>query len=151
MDSRGGPDRVYPAVERRTDAMSARSLAVLLALSIVGAAIAPATRADEAPSTPIETPREPEPLEAGAEPAPSEPSPEALPPFPAGGYDGEIAIRDWQDRRPWRYGTWNLFPLTRGMDDAGLPLAARIPLYLFTVPFDLAQLPLAAIGGLYGG
>lgn len=130
--------------------MTARSLAVTLALSIVTAAIAAAARADEAPSTPIETPREPEPLEAAAGPAPSGPPPDAAPVLPPGGYDGEIAIRDWQDRRPWRYGTWNLFPLTRGMDDAGLPLAARIPLYLFTLPFDLAQLPLAAIGGLYG-
>ena len=65
-------------------------------------------------------------------------------------FDDRTAIEDWNDRRGWSYGTDQLMPLTRGMDDAGIPPAARWPLYLFTVPFDLMQLPLAAIAGLYG-
>jgi hypothetical protein len=62
----------------------------------------------------------------------------------------DAAVEDWQDRRHWRYGTQNFFSLTRGMDDAGIPRWAQYPLYLLTVPFDLAQSPFAAIGGLFG-
>ena len=65
-------------------------------------------------------------------------------------FDDRTAIEDWNDRRGWSYGTDQLMPLTRGMSDAGIPRAARWPLYLFTVPFDLVQLPIAAIAGLYG-
>jgi hypothetical protein len=63
---------------------------------------------------------------------------------------GRSAVEDWNERRHWRYGTWGLFPLTRGMDDAGIPGAVQPFLYVLTVPFDLVQLPFAALGGLYG-
>lgn len=65
-------------------------------------------------------------------------------------FDDHVAIADWNARQKWSYGTDQLMPLTRGMAAAGIPPAARWPLYLFTVPFDLAQLPIAAIGALYG-
>jgi hypothetical protein len=57
---------------------------------------------------------------------------------------------DREDRREWRYDTYYLFPLTRHMDEAGIPPACRIPLYPFTVAFDLFQLPFGAIAGLFG-
>jgi hypothetical protein len=62
----------------------------------------------------------------------------------------DAAVEDWHERRHWRYGTQNFFSLTRGMDDAGIPRWAQYPLYLLTVPVDLAQSPFAAIGGLFG-
>lgn len=65
-------------------------------------------------------------------------------------FDDRAAIEGWNDQRGWSYGTDQFMPLTRGMEDAGIPPAARWPLYLFTVPFDLLQLPFAAIAGLYG-
>jgi len=65
-------------------------------------------------------------------------------------FDDNTAIADWNAQRTWSYGTDQLMPLTRGMAEAGIPPAARWPLYLFTVPFDLVQLPIAAIAGLYG-
>ncbi|MEE2679643.1 MAG: hypothetical protein VX546_13770 [Myxococcota bacterium] len=65
-------------------------------------------------------------------------------------FDDHLAIEDWNAQRRWSYGTDRLMPLTRGLPETGLPPAARWPLYLFTVPFDLVQLPVAAIGGLYG-
>lgn len=65
-------------------------------------------------------------------------------------FDDHVAIEDWNAQRQWSYGTDRLMPLTRGLPETGLPPAARWPLYLFTVPFDLVQLPFAAIAGLYG-
>jgi hypothetical protein len=64
--------------------------------------------------------------------------------------DFRPARQDWAARNPWRYGTWCLFPLTRGMDDAGVPHWARPALYVVTVPLDLVMLPAGAIGGLFG-
>jgi hypothetical protein len=65
-------------------------------------------------------------------------------------FTGEAARRDWQNRRVWDYGTRNLYPLTRGMADAGIPAAGRWPLYPFTALFDTGNLVFSAIGGLYG-
>jgi hypothetical protein len=64
--------------------------------------------------------------------------------------DFRAAQNDWAARNPWRYGTWCLFPLTRGMHDAGVPVWARPPLWVVTVPLDLVMLPFGAIGGLFG-
>lgn len=62
----------------------------------------------------------------------------------------EAAIEHWDDQRPWRYGTQYIFPLTRGMGDAGIPPVARYPLYPFTAIFDLGHLPIGALAGLFG-
>jgi hypothetical protein len=64
--------------------------------------------------------------------------------------DFESAEADWQRRRHWRYGTQHFFGLSRGMQDAGVPRLARPFLYVVTVPFDTAFLPIAAISGLFG-
>lgn len=82
--------------------------------------------------------------------APADPSafvPAAVEP----GYrDASIAIDDWNSRRPWRYSTEYLMQLSRGMEEAGIPRTARWPLYVLTVPADLALLPVGAIAGLFG-
>jgi hypothetical protein len=65
-------------------------------------------------------------------------------------YTGRAAVRDWQQRRRWRYGTQNLFPLTRGMEEAGIPKGVRWALHPFTVAFDAGNAVFGAIGGLYG-
>ena len=65
-------------------------------------------------------------------------------------FTGVLARQDWHERRPWRYGTQNLFQLTRGMEDAGVPPWGRWPLYVISVPLDVAHLPLGALAGLYG-
>ncbi|MDP6243424.1 MAG: hypothetical protein QF462_08850 [Myxococcota bacterium] len=105
--------------------------AAFLRVLVVVLALAPAVYADAPESDglvpmPMSSPHDPEP------------------------FDDHIAIEDWDAQRHWSYGTDRLMPLTRGMEDAGIPRAARCPLYLFTVPFDLIQLPFAVIGGLYG-
>lgn len=69
---------------------------------------------------------------------------------PSEPFTGEVARHDWQARRPWGYGTQQLYPLTRGMADAGIPAWARWPLYPFTVAFDTGNLVFGAIGGLFG-
>ena len=43
-----------------------------------------------------------------------------------------------------------IFALTRGVADSTLHPAGKAPLFLFTVPLDLALLPFAAMGGLFG-
>lgn len=65
-------------------------------------------------------------------------------------FTGRAARADWQRRRPWGYGTQQLYPLTRGMEDAGIPTWLRWPLYPFTAAFDTGNLAFSAIGALYG-
>lgn len=43
-----------------------------------------------------------------------------------------------------------LFAMTRGVADSTLVPAAKVPLYLLTVPLDIVLLPFAAIGGMFG-
>jgi hypothetical protein len=124
--------------------------------------------ADTAPGEPIEaqaveTPGGEAQAEAAAEeaqvaPMLDEPVPSDAPPVPDDAalttatdpFTGWLARQDWRERRPWRYGTQNLFPLTRGMEDAGVPPWGRWPLYVVSVPLDVAHLPLGALAGLYG-
>jgi hypothetical protein len=96
--------------------------------------------ADEISSEPV--------AELGA--APAEPEPATAPPAANPTEDFESAEAEWKDRRRWRYGTQHFFGLSRGMEDAGVPRLARPFLYVLTVPFDTAQLPIAAISGLFG-
>ena len=56
----------------------------------------------------------------------------------------------WNEQNPWRYGTDYLFPLTRGLDDSGLSGFLQPVAMVFTVPFDLVNLPLGAVAGLFG-
>ncbi len=60
------------------------------------------------------------------------------------------AIEQWNDRNPWRYSTDAIFGLTRGLQDEGFHRGVWIALGFLTVPLDLAILPAAAVGGLYG-
>jgi hypothetical protein len=109
---------------------------------------APPALADEvdAPGEEIAGPAETAPEEAET----AQPMAETHPTAPVDRDPSEEAIADWNGRRGWSYGTDYLFPLSRGMREAGIPRGARIPLYLFTVPLDVVQLPLGAIAGLYG-
>jgi hypothetical protein len=63
---------------------------------------------------------------------------------------GEIAIDDWQRQNPYGYGTDVIFPLTRGVMAADLDLWAKIPVYPLAAIFDVIQLPIGALGGLWG-
>jgi hypothetical protein len=73
---------------------------------------------------------------------------------PAPGYersdDDRSAVDDWEQRRHWKYDSGYFFVLSRGMDEAGFPRAARPFLLLVTVPIDIVQVPFAAIAGLFG-
>ena len=51
--------------------------------------------------------------------------------------------------KPW-YNTEYLFGITRSVTSSTLQPAAQLPLLVLTVPLDLALLPFAAIGGLFG-
>jgi len=50
----------------------------------------------------------------------------------------------------WHYCSYYILPLTRHMEDSGLPLAGRIVLYPLAAAFDIAQLPFGALAGLAG-
>jgi hypothetical protein len=64
-------------------------------------------------------------------------------------YDNE-ALEQWHDTQHWQYDTDYLFGATRGLERAGVPAMARPAAWIFSVPFDLASLPLAALAGLLG-
>jgi hypothetical protein len=63
---------------------------------------------------------------------------------------GEAAIDDWNAQNPWGYGQQSIFPLTKSVIAADLPLWAKIPAYPLAGLYDFAQLPFGAIGGLWG-
>lgn len=131
-----------------------RRIASLALLAALGLAVPAAADEMEAPETPVQPAAEAQPPEPGSQPAQEVRT--VLSPTASdrsdtwNGRPGEEAIEDWSDRTPWGYGTDYLLPLTRGMEDAGVPLWGRVPLYLVTVPYDLAQLVPGAIGGLWG-
>jgi hypothetical protein len=51
--------------------------------------------------------------------------------------------------RSW-YDSSYIFALTRGVADSNIAPAGQVPLYVLTVPLDIALLPFALIGGLFG-
>lgn len=51
---------------------------------------------------------------------------------------------------PWRYDTEYFFGLSRGVFKEHVPTGVKVVSLLGTVPLDLAGLPFAAIGGLFG-
>lgn len=115
-------------------------LATALCAALVLAAAA-AGADDTGPAPEVELPQAAEPAgDPAVEGVGDEPQP----------FTGIPAREDWQSRRTWGYGTQNLYPLTRGMEDAGIPHWARWPLYPFTAVFDTGNLAFGAIGGLYG-
>jgi hypothetical protein len=48
------------------------------------------------------------------------------------------------------YNSSYIFAVTRSVADSTLVPAAKVPLYLLTVPVDLVLLPFATIGGFFG-
>ena len=50
----------------------------------------------------------------------------------------------------WRYNTYYILPLLRHMPDSGLPKWGQWMTYPFAAIIDVAQLPVGAIGGLFG-
>jgi hypothetical protein len=69
----------------------------------------------------------------GTEPRELEPRYKPVPPEEKGWYNGSY-----------------IFGLTRGVAGSTIEPAFKAPLFLFTVPLDIALLPFAAIGGLFG-
>ena len=51
--------------------------------------------------------------------------------------------------KSWYNGSY-IFGMTRGLADSTIAPAAKGPLFLFTVPLDIAFLPFAVIGGMFG-
>jgi hypothetical protein len=68
----------------------------------------------------------------GTEPRDLEPRYKPIPPEPEPDYNSSY-----------------IFALTRGVADSTMHAAAKVPLFLLTVPLDLAFLPIAAIGGFF--
>lgn len=60
------------------------------------------------------------------------------------------AIELWDEQNQWSYGTDYLFPLTRELDDSGLPGSLQPVAMILTVPLDVVGLPLGAVAGLFG-
>ena len=66
--------------------------------------------------------------------------------------DGDLEPR-YQPREPESPGAYNndyLFAMTRGVSDAPIAPAGKLPLYVLTIPLDLVLLPFALIGGFFG-
>jgi len=53
------------------------------------------------------------------------------------------------EEQSW-YNAGYIFGLTRGVAASTMVPAAKAPLFVLTLPLDLALLPFAAIGGLFG-
>lgn len=69
----------------------------------------------------------------------------------AGSTAGQTSLVDYEQAQDTGvYNTDYLFALSRGLGDSSLHPAAKVPLFIFTVPLDLALLPFAAIGGFFG-
>lgn len=140
---RGGP-AWHPALRR------AASLAPLLALGLVCAAAAD----DFNPSEVVVPPGQQPSTEGTATPgeAPRHALSEAMPEVYGEGEEAGLEgdVENWQDRRRWHYGTQYLFPLTRGMEDAGITGWVRYPVGVCTVVFDTLYLPFGAVAGLFG-
>ena len=60
------------------------------------------------------------------------------------------ALEQWRDGRSWRYSTDYLFGTTRGLEDYNIPRFCERTAWIVTVPFDIANLPFAALAGLFG-
>ncbi len=48
------------------------------------------------------------------------------------------------------YNSDYIFGMTRGVADSTIHPAVKAPVFLLTIPLDLALMPFAAIGGLFG-
>ena len=93
---------------------------------------APATAAERsAPSATDETPIVL--AQAGTEPGELDPRYHPVEPEPQGFYNGSY-----------------IFGITRALTDSTIAPAGKAPLFLFTIPLDLALLPIAVIGGFFG-
>lgn len=64
--------------------------------------------------------------------------------------ENDPALRKWRAEHPWRYDTGYLFGVTRGLETAVVSRRWRPALWIVTVPFDLVNLPVAAVAGLFG-
>ena len=66
--------------------------------------------------------------------------------------EGRLEPR-YQPREPepksW-YNSSYIFGMTRGVANSTMVPAVKVPLFVLTVPLDIAFLPFAAIGGLFG-
>jgi hypothetical protein len=60
------------------------------------------------------------------------------------------ALEQWRDARVWRYSTEYLFGVTRGLKDQVIPTWCERAAWVVTVPFDIANLPIAAMAGMFG-
>jgi len=60
------------------------------------------------------------------------------------------ALERWRAARHWRYSTDYLFGVTRGLEDEAIPIWCERAAWIVTVPFDIANLPFAALAGLFG-
>ena len=69
----------------------------------------------------------------------------AIAPGPVGARTHAIGDPDWM------YNTDYLFGISRYVANSSYSAPVRPALFLFSVPLDLAFLPFAAVGGLFGG
>jgi len=64
--------------------------------------------------------------------------------------DDNPAVERWRAGRTWHYSTDYLFGVTRGLEDEVMPIWCERAAWIVTVPFDIANLPFAALAGLFG-
>ncbi len=85
-----------------------------------------------------------EPADAAVRIARADPAPKAG----TGKLEARYSPRE-PEEKSW-YNSDYIFGMTRGVSGSTLHPAAKVPLFVLTVPLDLVFLPFAAIGGLFG-
>ncbi len=126
----------------RTRRLSVAGAAALVLLGVSlgalggGASPAAAEAVTEAGAEPILLAQD-----GGTEPRELEPAYAPPPPGEPGPYN---------EAEGQGYNSDYLFGLTRSTARSTIVPAAKVPLFLFTIPLDIALLPFAAIGGFFG-
>jgi hypothetical protein len=99
-----------------------------IVLGMLWTAPAPALRLDDFSNQPVQLAQA-----GGTEPRELEPRYQPAP----------VQEKSW-------YNDSYIFGMTRGVAESTMHPAAKVPLFVLTVPLDLVFLPFAAIGGMFG-
>lgn len=127
---------LHPTTRRARRSTAVRLVLGMLVVAFVAPTAAPRLAAADPAAAPIVLAQE-----GGTEPKELEPRYPAPDPGKPGPYNNE--------ERQF-YNTDYLFGITRAVVRSTIVPAGKVPLFILTVPLDIAFLPFAAIGGFFG-
>ncbi len=133
--------RTRSATAARTKTITIGSMLCVLGLGAAEVSAAPPEHGSDAAAIPFAI--------AAAAPAPADAGPLVLAMSSHGAASTDPA-RSKAEIEAWHYNSDYLFGLSRGTANSALLPAFKPFVFLVTVPLDLALLPIAAIGGLFG-